>query len=119
MIINSRLKPGWGCGAMELDALGIYPILLLGGFLGSLAYIAAQPGPPKNWWEIISPIFSAVPAANYLSHFAVGYFFGEALASGTGAGCGAFLIGAGGPLTARAIMRRWSSWSPSSRSTST
>jgi hypothetical protein len=92
---------------MQDIALGLYPGLLFAGFLGSLVFIAAQEGPPQNWWAVISPILAGTPTANYLAHFAVGYFFGEAASTaGTAGGVGAFAIGAGGPWIARGLAQK-------------
>jgi hypothetical protein len=91
--------------------LPLYPALLFAGFLGSLVYIAAQEGPPQNWWAVISPIVAGTPTANFLAHVCVGFFFGDATAaSGTAGGIGAFAIGAGGPWVARGLARKAKAW---------
>ena len=91
---------------MDLSTWGLYPALLFAGFLGSLVYIAAQEGPPQNWWAVVSPIIAGTPTANYLAHLAAGYFFGDAATTGTVGGIGAFAIGAGGPWVARGLAKK-------------
>jgi hypothetical protein len=84
---------------------GLYPVLLLAGFLGSLVYLAAQDGPPTSIWLAVSPIMAGTLSANYLPHFALSYI-SEAVATGGGAMAGAFTTGLCGPLCARLIIRR-------------
>jgi hypothetical protein len=92
-----------------MDGVGynLYAALLFAGFLGSLVYIAAQEGPPQNWWAVISPIIAGTPTANYLAHPLAAYFFGDAAATtGTAGAISAFAIGAGGPWVARGLIRK-------------
>jgi hypothetical protein len=84
---------------------GLYPVLLLAGFLGSLVYLAAQDGPPASVWPAISPIVAGTLTANYLPHFILSYI-SEAVATGGGGAASAFATGVGGPLCARLIIRR-------------
>jgi hypothetical protein len=95
-----------------VEQYDLYPVLLLAGFLGSLVFIAAQDGPPKAVWAVISPIVAGTIMANYLPFFAVNYFFGEKAATGAGAAAGSCLIGLGGPYAAKAIIGRWQAWKP-------
>jgi hypothetical protein len=91
---------------------GLYPVLLLAGFLGSLVFIAAQDGPPSSWWPIFSPVVAGTVTANYMAHFVVGSLpqsilslLGDAAGAGAPAGIGAFVVGAGGPYVARGLAR--------------
>lgn len=91
---------------MEWASYDLYPPLLLSAFLGSLVYIAAQDGPPKNYWAVVSPIVAGTLTGNYLPHLIIGYMLGEQIAIGTGGAVGAFATGLLGPWGARALIRR-------------
>ena len=95
-----------------MDAYNLYPVLLLAGFFGSVVFIAAQDGPPKTPWAVISPIVAGTLTANYLPFFVISYFFGEKAGAGTGAGAAAFIVGLGGPFVARQVATRWLAWKP-------
>lgn len=85
---------------------GLYPVLLLAGFLGSLVYLAAQDGPPTSVWLAVSPIFAGTLTANYLPHLVLSYFFNEVVATGGGSAAGAFATGVCGPLCAKWIIKK-------------
>ena len=97
---------------VRMDALGLHAGLLLGGFLGSLVFIACQPGPPQSWWALASPIIAGTLTANYLPWIAINYFFGQAAAVGTGSFAASFTIGVSGPWVGRSIIRKAQNWSP-------
>lgn len=89
-----------------METVGLHPVLLLAGFLGSLAYIAAQPGPPASWWAVYSPIVTGTLTANYIPAWLVGYFFGSAAIHSFGSGCSSFAVGGCGPLGIRYLITR-------------
>lgn len=101
-----------GSLAVELAAYDLYPPLLLGAFLGSLVYIAAQDGPPRTWWHVFSPIVAGTLTGNYLPHLIIAYILGEQIATGAGGAMGAFAVGSFGPWGARMLIRRAKSWNP-------
>lgn len=90
-----------------MEALYLYPVLLLAGFLGSMVYIAAQDGPPKNWWAVYSPLVAGTISGNYFAHWGVQWILGSEAAASAPAAVGAFVIGGGGPWAARQLFGWW------------